>query len=513
MGVGRHTPSLTPNNNQRKKNGRLDNRSSGNSRLFDNVSLMKSWYSITLSLLLLLLSQLTQAAAPDITPEQLDDICISRSSTPLIAGPGYNGYYFGQSGQSCATPPGDNFAGGQGITFCLFALSQPLAGENGFNTTQDGLVCRASVLDPTMCETQPDGSINCDPPVQCVSGVTQTIFRNLSSTSTEVPPASQVQLDDGCDYDVVLESCNIFSSGPGTPIGDIANNGDGTSTLCSYTATSTGTSGDSATDLTFDGDLPPDIQPLESTDTRESTESTETDPPTTETNTDGSTSTTTSSTTTETTSSGTDLTQNGDQFTSTSHNEMITTTTTTTTTTTFTNGDVTSSRDVTETNTGGGTTTRRLNPDGSIQISGTEDQDNTTTTNTISNIAADGSGDSNTTGGQCVGVGCDDTDSGGVCELAPVLCDAAEFILEVVTLPDHPDLPIADQSSGDSLDTTGFQAPIGTCLANPTISVFGNNIELPFDQTVCAFCDLMRPIMIVIASFVAIGVLLGGRSD
>ena len=460
-----------------------------------------------------MLASPAHSAAPDITPEQLDDICISRSSTPLIAGPGYNGYYFGQSGQSCATPPGDNFAGGQGSTFCLFALGQPLAGENGFNTTQDGLVCRASVLDPTMCETQPDGSINCDPPVDCVAGITQTIFRNLSSASTEVPPASQVQLDDGCDYDVVLESCNIFSSGPGTPIGDIANNGDGTSTLCSYTATSTGTSGDSATDLTFDGDLPPDIEPLESTDTRESTESTETDPPTTETNTDGSTSTTTSSTTTETTSSGTDLNQNGDQVTSTTHNEFITTTTTTTTTTTFTNGDVTSSRDVTETNTGGGTTTRRLNPDGSIQISGTEDQDNTTTTNTISNINADGSGDSNTTGGECVGEGCDDMDGGGVCELAPVLCRAAQFILNISDLPDHPDLPIADESTGESLDTSGFQAPSGTCLANPTINVFGRNLELPFDQTVCAFCDLMRPIMIVIASFVAIGVLLGGRSD
>ena len=397
-----------------------------------------------------------------------------------------------------------NFGDPEPVFFSSLASQSDFIAEHLFRGDIDGCPSGTVADETGLCV--PNGNA-------CVAGITQTIFRNLSSTSTEVPPASQVQLDDGCDYDVVLESCNIFSSGPDTPIGDIANNGDGTSTLCSYTATSTGTSGDASTDLTFDGDLPPDIDPLDSTDTRESTQSTETDPPTTQTNTDGSTSTTTSSTTTETTSSGTDLNQNGDQVTSTTHNEFITTTTTTTTTTTFTNGDVTSSRDVTETNTGGGTTTRRLNPDGSIEISGTEDQDNTTTTNTISNINADGSGDSNTTGGECVGEGCSDEDSGGVCELAPVLCDAAEFILEVVTLPDHPDLPIADESTGESLDTSGFVAPGGTCLANPTVSVFGNNVELPFDQTVCAFCDLMRPIMIVIASFVAIGVLLGGRSD
>ena len=252
---------------------------------------------------------------------------------------------------------------------------------------------------------------------------------------------------------------------------------------------------------------PPSEQLEQPFDTRESTDSSETDPPETQTNADGSTTTTTTTTNTQTTTEG--VSGNNNQFTN--HNETVTTTTTTTTTTTFTNGDININQDVTETNTGGGSQTLSINNDGSLSSSSTDDVNNTTTTNTLTNINSDGSSDSNTTGGDCVGEGCDDM-GGGVCELAPILCDAAEFILETVDLPDHPDLPTADAES-TTLDTGDFVAPTGQCIANPTVNVFGNSVELPFATTVCLFCDLMRPIMIVIASFVAVGVLLGGRSD
>ena len=277
---------------------------------------------------------------------------------------------------------------------------------------------------------------------------------------------------------------------------------------CDATYTITGVS--ASTDVVpVDGGAG-DVVPVP-VDDRVTTSSTDIVDPTVQTNPDGSTTTTTGSTDTQITSAG----DSGTSTTITSHNEFTNTNITNTTTTITNAGDVNSNTVITETNSGGGTTTTTVGLDGSISVTSSSDVDNTTTTNINSTIGGDGSGSSETTGGDCVGVGCDGEgglEEGGFCDFAPTICELADYITAIEVLPDHPDLPVVDANS-INLPFNTYQAPSGQCLANPVVLVFGTSVEIPFSETVCVFCELFRPIMAILGCLFGIGILLGGRAQ
>jgi Predicted solute binding protein len=280
---------------------------------------------------------------------------------------------------------------------------------------------------------------------------------------------------------------------------------------CTSTLAYTGQSAPAGTpgaDVTFTADPPPPtIDPPH--DTRQTNENTTNEPPQVTTQPDGTATTQTESTRTETTTGGTSSTQSGGRTDLNQHDPFVNTTTTNTTTTTQPDGSVNSTRQTTNTRQGGGTTTVTVTG-GNITTTTTPGQDNTTTTTTTTAIDPNGRTNTNTTGGDCVGQGCGEGDQMGICDLAPVLCRAAEFILAPAEQPAHPDLPVLDAAQ---LPQGTFQAPTGACLVDPVVNVFGNAVRLPFSETVCVFCDLMRPILIIVASFIAIGILLGARSN